>query len=156
VDYSPNGYRLGDIQKWKLIISMEVVFNESIMDFDICESFNDSGSIEEPVIVETITAERRIQEVLAEEDKGDQAAPCSGEDSGKNRQVLRNTQLTILWQKIGHGQMQRGLPIFDWFEWKIAIDDELKSMYNNRVWTTVEKLSRDATAFNSNRIFSVK
>jgi hypothetical protein len=29
------------------------------MDFDICESFNDSGSVEESVIVEAITAERQ-------------------------------------------------------------------------------------------------
>ncbi len=69
-----------------------MVFNESI-DLDICESFKDSGRIEDPVIVETLTAERRGQEVLAEENIEDQAAPSSGEDSGKNRQVLRqNTQ----------------------------------------------------------------
>jgi hypothetical protein len=52
------GHRLWDIQKRKLIVSRDVVFNESMMDLDICEFFEDSGSIEEPVVEETM-AERR-------------------------------------------------------------------------------------------------
>jgi hypothetical protein len=85
-----------------------MVFNESIV-LDICETVNDSGSIEEPVVVEIITAERRGQEVLAEENKGDQAAPNSGEDSlitvDKSDEELAGSEVEHtmgkLWQKLG-------------------------------------------------------
>lgn len=184
VGYAPNGYRLWNSAKRTVIVSRDVVFDESKSFFNGCgqtEANHFEDNVADLPIVEII--ETRDQTEVNLNEDNDEASVISSEnfeqatsdidsENDRDENVLhrsqRNTRAprwldeyeTSFTATDSINNVPQDIKELkkrdDWPKWRDAIKEELQSLSENNTWTLVGSVPEGRKAINSMWVFMIK
>lgn len=163
VGYAPNGYRLYDQERRKIIISRDVSFTEknktedklAKINIDTQEENEEQGNIENEL------------ENISESEEDAQYEDATAETSSEEEEIHE------IKEELGRGKRKKKTPgkledyVFLTYEeattgsdkekWKKAIEEEKKSLEKNNTWKIVERTeAKDKRVLSNKWIFKIK
>lgn len=168
VGYAPNGYRLYDEERRKIVISRDVKFKEEITSKNKSAKINIHAEEEQTEKQEEI--ENNMENISGSEEEY-QDADLEIEEEESQEETQEDTQEEQ--EELGRGKRKRKIPdrykdyVYltyieattgpDKENWKKAIEEEKKSLEENNTWKTVDRTEAKSKKILSNKwVFKIK
>lgn len=186
IGYAPMGYRLWDDDERKVVVSRDVIFDESSFPFsssqpplpkesrkDFCEAdipvLKSADPINALEILENIGGSDDEEEFVEAEDYGNENNPGLGDVEPMSQRLsqrmthrpnwLRDYQTSFVLSHYS-GEVPQLIDELkkrdDWYQWKRAMEEEMTALRENKTWTIVEEIPNGRKAINSMWTFTVK